>query len=836
MIIKRQLTEWAFKQEHDTRWRQATVPGTIHTDLIDHQLIHDPFYGEEEKHVQWVDKVNWVYQTTLDVDKDLLGNDHIKLVFHGLDTYTDIAINGQSVYKTENMFRRYTMDVKKYLHQGENTLQVTFESPINRDIMKPLTTGVNYPADNDDSQLGGVGQHKLSVFARKAPYHYGWDWGPRFVTSGIWKPVELVAYSAAKIEDVYVNQKEVSEEYAQLLISIEIEASRSMSVDCLLQYGDIRKHITCDLQKGTNHLEVPVNLTHPRLWWSRGLGEAYRYNVQVSVSRNKQVIDTTTFKHGIRKVALVRDHDEHGQTFYLKLNDVPVFCKGANHIPNDSFIPRVTKERYEHEINSAVEANMNMLRVWGGGIYEQDIFYELCDEKGLLVWQDFMFACSMYPGDPSFLENVRQEAIDQTKRLRRYASVVLWCGNNEIDVAWAEFEENAGWGWKQKYSDTVRKQLWLDYKNLFHGVLAEVTSNVVPNEPYWPSSPLADLTHDKEQHALGVKTSGDVHYWDVWHGKQPFEAYNENVGRFMSEYGFQSFPSIETIKTFAEPSAYDISSDVMSHHQKNGAGNQLIKTYMDKYLPEPKDFESFLYMSQVLQAEGIQHAIEAHRRNKPYCMGTLYWQMNDCWPVASWSSIDYFGRWKALHYQVKESFKDVLVSIEEKNEQLNIFIVSDVLTSQSLTLSVSLLDLAGQVMKHHQSEVDVAKNMSQCVQTINLSELLGDMPRDTVVLKVELGNKENVVDVKKHYFVSTKQLSLEPADISVQRDETNHCFNISTTAFAKSIELKSEEAGYFSMNYFDLLPGETVNVQFFKRNQLTPELPEVTIRSLIDTI
>lgn len=836
MIIKRQLTEWVFKQERDTRWRQATVPGTIHTDLMDHQLIHDPFYGEEEKQVQWVDKVNWAYQTTLDVDRELLDNNHIELVFHGLDTYTDIAINGQSVYKTDNMFRQYTIDVKKYLHQGENILQVTFESPINQDIMKSLTRGVNYPADNDDSQLGGVTQQKLSVFARKAPYHYGWDWGPRFVTSGIWKPVELIAYSAAKIEDVYVNQKEVSEEQAQLLISIEIEASRSLTVDCLVQYGDIKKHITCDLQKGANNLEVPVNLTHPRLWWSRGLGKAHRYNVQVSVSRNKQVIDTTTFKHGIRKVALVRDHDEHGQTFYLKLNDVPVFCKGANHIPNDSFIPRVTKERYEHEINSAVEANMNMLRVWGGGIYEQDIFYELCDENGLLVWQDFMFACSMYPGDSSFLENVRQEAIDQTKRLRRYASVVLWCGNNEIDVAWAEFEEKAGWGWKQKYSDTLRKQLWLDYKKLFHGVLAEVTSNVVPNEPYWPSSPLADLTNDKEQHALGVKTSGDVHYWDVWHGKQPFEAYNDNVGRFMSEYGFQSFPSIETIKTFAEPSSYDISSDVMLHHQKNGAGNQLIKTYMEKYLPEPKDFDSFLYMSQVLQAEGIKHAIEAHRRNKPYCMGTLYWQMNDCWPVASWSSIDYFGRWKALHYQVKESFKDVLVSIEEKSEQLNIFIVSDLLTSQALTLSVSLLDLAGKVMKHHQSKVDGPENTSQCVQTINLSELLGDMPRDTVVLKVKLSNREQVIDVKKHYFVSTKQLSLEPADITIIRDETNHCFNISTTAFAKSIELKSEEAGYFSMNYFDLLPGETVNVQFFKRNQLTPELPEVTIRSLIDTI
>lgn len=837
MILTRQLTEWQFKQEHDTRWRQATVPGTIHTDLMEHQLITDPFYGEEEKRVQWIDKVNWFYQTTVDIEQDIYEKERIEIIFYGLDTYAEVLLNGQALLKTDNMFRTYTLDVKKHLRQGENTLLIKFESPINHDMMKPLTSGINYPADNDDSYLGGTGHHKLSVFARKAPYHYGWDWGPRFVTSGIWKPVELVAYSEVALKDVYIHQNHVSKEAARLSLKMEVESTDTQEVTILMCYGDQQIVLPKSLNNGLNQVDIPFEVINPRLWWSRGLGEPYRYNVTVKVIQGERLLKEMTFKHGIRKIELVREADVQGQTFYLKLNDTPVFCKGANHIPNDSFITRVTKERYEYEIESAVSANMNMLRVWGGGIYEQDIFYELCDEKGLLVWQDFMFACSMYPGDDAFLENVRQEAIDQVKRLRKYASVVLWCGNNEIDVAWAEFVETAGWGWKQKYTDTVRKQLWADYQALFHDVLAEITKELVPNEPYWPSSPLADLTGDDVQHALGVKTAGDVHYWDVWHGKQPFDAYNNNVGRFMSEYGFQSFPSLETVNTFAEPSDYDIESDVMRHHQKNGAGNQLIKSYMDNYLPEPKDFESFLYMSQVLQAEGIKHAVEAHRRHKPYCMGTLYWQLNDCWPVASWSSIDYFGRWKALHYQVKESFKDVVISIEEKDHVLHLYAISDVLETYKADMVLTLLNLDGQLITQQTHQVTIESSESKCVQSIDIAALLNGAIKNDVILKVALVVDKKVLDTKNHFFVPTKELTLQSATLSVRRDEDKQCFDISTTAFAKSIELKTEDEGYFSKNYFDLLPGETVTVTFNRRgNQTTKQLPEVTVKSMIDMI
>lgn len=541
------------------------------------------------------------------------------------------------------------------------------------------------------------------------------------------------------------------------------------------------------------------------------------YDFTASYVQEEQMITEKTVRTGLRSIRLVREKDEQGASFYFELNGVPVFAKGANHIPNDSFVTEVTYERYKHEIISAEMANMNMLRVWGGGIYENDEFYELCDQHGILVWQDFMFACSMYPGDQAFMDNVKAEAEDNIRRLRNHPCIALWCGNNEMDAAWAQYDEEAGWGWKQQYSQEQRDEIWKAYDRLFHHLLPEAVQRLSPEIAYWPSSPMADWSNDRQQHSNYASGSGDIHYWDVWHGSKPFEEYNSHVGRFMSEYGFQSFPEYKSVKQYAEDEDMELESEVMLHHQKNGRGNALIKEYMEKYLPVAKDFPSFLYMSHVLQAEGIKSAIEAHRRKKPYCMGTLYWQMNDCWPVASWASMDYYGRWKALHYYAKKSFQDVMVSIDGTNsEKVDVYVISDQLDPVEGTLISRLLNFQGEVIREFKDAVNLEGNIGNVILSLSTAELLdGQNPAGTV-LQAELVADERVIDWKEHYFVSGKELKLQKPVLSITRVSDSE-YMIETNTLAKQVWLSAENEGVFSDNYFDLIPGRPKRIQFFER-------------------
>lgn len=834
--INKTIQGWKFRKFNEQDWLDATVPGTVHTDLRAQGLIEDPFYGTNERDLQWIDKKDWEYQSSLSVDQKLLEHDRIELIFHGLDTYADVYLNEQKILSTDNMFRTYRKDIKAYLTLGDHQLRIHFKSPIETDLPKLAAQGYGLPAANDDSEMGGLGDQKISVFARKAPYHYGWDWGPRFVTSGIWKDVELVAWSDIKIADFYLNQQNITTEKAELTAELEVESVSSWSGKLEVSTGNAIWQKNVELVPGKNKVRLDLTIDQPKLWWSRGLGDPNQYTFVAKLINDKQPIAEESVTTGLRSVRLVRDKDQAGQSFYFELNGVPVFAKGANHIPNDSFITEVTEERYRYEIESAVAANMNMLRIWGGGIYESDTFYRLCDEHGILVWQDFMFACSMYPGDQAFLDNVEQEAIDAVTRLRNHPSIVLWCGNNEIDMAWAHFNEHAGWGWKNDYDESTREKIWSDYKKIFHDILADVTEQYAPNEPYWPSSPMVSLTDDINQHASKVTGSGDVHYWEVWHGKKPFEDYKTNVGRFMSEYGFQSFPELRTVNTFAEESDYAIESEIMLHHQKNGAGNQLIRTYMESYLPEPKDFPAFLYMSQILQAEGIKQAIESHRQQMPYCMGTLYWQINDCWPVASWSSIDYYGRWKALHYFAKQSFKDEALIFDQTEEQLNVFVVSDKLEVKEMQLKLTLQTLSGEKLSDQVMPVEVKPNQSTQVASIKLTDLIKDYDRKNIILTGELSIGSEQIDEKKHSFVRTKELSLKHAQVAIKQLCEAGQFEITTDQFAKGIWLDTEEAGYFSDNYFDLLPGETKVVQFIPRAKRINNSMTIEAKSMVEMI
>ncbi|MRN51435.1 beta-mannosidase [Paenibacillus monticola] len=838
------LTNWKFRACGAEEWLAATVPGSVHTDLLKNEMIPQPFYGKNEHELQWIDKQDWEYSTVIHLEEEWQNLASTELIFEGLDTYADVYINDVHILSADNMFRAWKVNVKEWLQTGDNHIRVEFRSVVKEDLPKLAQLGYALPAPNDQSELGGLEEQRISVFARKAPYHYGWDWGPRFLTSGIWRQAVLEGRNAAVITDVYIRQNKIGKEEARLTAVIEVEAP-------IVWQGLLR--ITADgqdwmqavsLKVGMQTLNIDLVIDDPRLWWCRGLGEPNLYTFQAELVQDGTVVASASAQTGLREIKLLREKDKRGTSFAFALNGVPVFAKGANHIPNDSFITEMTEERYRHEIATAAESNMNMLRVWGGGIYEEEVFYRLCDEYGLLVWQDFMFACSMYPGDEHFLESVREEAEYNVKRLRNHPSIALWCGNNEIDSAWSHYEDNKGWGWKEGYTTEIREVLWASYQEIFHRILPEAVASFHPGMDYWPSSPLRNLTGDEHQHATQVADDGDIHYWGVWHAKEPFENYNVKVGRFMSEYGFQSFPELKSVLSYAQEEDMELTSDVMMAHQKNGSGNLLIKEYMDMYLPQPKDFRAFLYMSQILQAEAMRIAIESHRRNKPYCMGTLYWQMNDCWPVASWAGMDYYGRWKALQYTVRKSYKDVLLSvIEEDGERLDVHAVSDLQSVLHSELVIALYHVDGSLLREWFSQVNLVADSAAMIFSAPLHELMDGHEPGQVLLSLRLLADGKILDSKEHYFVPAKEISLiRPVITIVETPESGEfSFTVTSDVLARGVYLTAEEEGIFSDNFFDLLPGQSKTISFSLRGtdgrDWVPAVPKgLEVQSMADFV
>jgi beta-mannosidase len=827
---------WQFRQADKTDWLPATVPGTVHTDLYQNQRIDDPFFRTNEKGLQWIDKVNWEYRTIIEADDELLARDRIELVFKGLDTYAEVFLNDSLLLNADNMFREWRKECKSYLKKGTNTLRILLRSPVEVDIPKLERLGYSLPAVNDQSENGGLGDRRISVFARKAGYHYGWDWGPRFVTSGIWRPVYLEAWDRSKIVNLYIKQKSVSEKKALLTATFEIQSIKAQRARLSLFDDETSNELAkteTQLSPDLNTVTINFEIENPRLWWTNGLGEANVYHFSGRLDVGSTILDEVKTNTGIRTLRLIQKEEPSGRSFYFELNGVPVFMKGANYIPNDNFLPSVTAQEYEEVIQAAVDANFNMLRVWGGGIYENDLFYDLCDQHGILVWQDFMFACAMYPGDSAFVENVTQEAVQNVKRLRNHACIALWCGNNEIDAAWG-YNTSGGWGWKERYSKELQDKIWNDYTKIFHHILPNIVDEYHDEIDYWPSSPMAG----PNERASYKATSGDIHYWGVWHGQEPFESYKRTIGRFMSEYGFQSFPEFETVKSYTKPEDWDIRSEVMDAHQRSGIGNERIKTYMGWYYRIPKDFESFLYMSQILQAEGIKTAIEAHRRKRPYCMGTLYWQLNDCWPVASWSSIDYYRRWKALHYFVRKAYQEIIVTPVEEDGVLCTWIVSDRLESTDAKLDMALMDLCGNVVAESEIEVTIEANSSQCYFQKHIRELLDGMDKKDVVFATLVSEGEETLSSNLYYFVPIKEIDLPVPNItkSIVTTMNGYSIELETDKLAKNIFMDVEGSeGFFSDNYFDLIPGKT-SIIYYNTNDEIPDIEKrLKIMSVVDS-
>ena len=826
---------WQFSQAGKDDWAGAKVPGCVHTDLLANEKIDDPFWRDNEQKLQWIGKTDWQYRKTFQLKEESLQR-NIDLVFEGLDTYAEVFLNGKKILSADNMFRKWRVRINNFARAGQNSLLIKFASPINRILPSMKNIPYQLPASNDQGE-------KTSPYTRKAPYQFGWDWGPRYVTCGIWRPVYLEIWDKARIENVFVRTKELdTEEHKSALLQLNLEIEASEAGEFQLTYGRITAATTegykkLNLLKGLNTISVELEINKPNLWWPRGQGEQNLNKMIVVISGKDKALHSQITSFGIRKVELLQIKDDQGESFTIAINGRPIFAKGANWIPADIFPSRMTPGKYSHLLQSCADANFNMLRVWGGGIYEDKKFYGLCDELGIMVWQDFMFACSMYPGDEAFLENVRAEAVDNIKRLRNHPSIVLWCGNNENETAWFH------WGWQKALPEKV----WDDYLRLFHNILPNAVALYDPGKPYWPSSPSSNLIAD-----AGAENIGDQHYWGVWHGEEPFEEYRKHTPRFSSEYGFQSFPMINTVNSYTLPEDHDIESPVMKAHQKHPRGNSLIKKYMDWYYPEPRDFESFLYMSQILQAEGIKVAAEHLISNMPWCMGSLYWQTNDCWPVASWSGIDYFGRWKALQYYAKRFYADLLIVAKwdkYKGVALEAVWTGDYRDEggefPQLSGKVVVMDTSGKVLASAKVAGKAATGQGSLELEVNhLAEINSALwENKNALFYVNISSKGGKVAAEQYLFpVSFKELKLEKATISHEIREEGESIIITVKtdrpAFNVYLELEGVE-GNFDDNFFHLMPGKAREVVFKAGNR--GELKRSAARrlkviSLIDAI
>lgn len=785
---------WMVQKFSDNVWSKAHVPGTIHTDLFLNKQIQDPFDGNNEKQLQWIEEQHWVYQTKFSVSKKELASQNKELVFYGLDTDASVYFNNSLVLEANNMFRTWRIPIQKLLREGSNTLRVEFESSVQKAKKSAALSPFVLPGEE-------------KVYVRKAPYQFGWDWGPRFVTAGIWKNVAIRFWNSAQLESVSYSQEVLNDKVAQLKIKTTVKCVNGGIYSIEIN----NKKQTVSLKKGIQIVEIPYQINNPKKWWPNGLGKQNLYNFSIRIRKKGKILDQKKLQIGLRTIELIQEKDSIGKSFYFKVNGRKVFMKGANYIPPESFMPKMTYKKYENLIETAVKSNMNMLRVWGGGVYENDAFYDLCDQKGILVWQDFMFACALFPGDEGFVSNVKQEVKDQVVRLQNHPSIALWCGNNEVDEGW----KNWGWQKQYRYSKNDSTTIWNNYQRLFEKEIPAVLDSIVSkeNNRYWPSSP--SIGWGKKESL----TQGDSHYWGVWWGMEPLETYSKKVGRFMSEYGFQGMPDLKTFETFAKTTELNLTSESVKAHQKHPTGFETIQTYMERDYKVPTSFEDYIYVSQLLQARGFKIAIEAHRSAMPYCMGSLYWQLNDCWPVTSWSSTDYYGRWKAAQYQIKRSFESKLLVMKgvknlENNElnSIKVQIVNEALNDEKGTLNLSMIQFDGKELWKKTKSIYLQSNSVTDVMELSKAEIPETKLWKDGLLSAEFINYKGEKTVSNYYFVSPKELNLKKTNITYKFIDKNH-LELSSTTLAKDVYIQGEGIE-FEDNYIDILPNEKKVITF----------------------
>jgi beta-mannosidase len=809
---------WQFRQVGRDEWLPATVPGGVHTDLMAAGRIPDPFVADNERRVAWVAASDWEYRRSFAVDGALLKEAQVWLVCDGLDTLATVTLNGHELGHTANMFRQYRWDVKAFLRPIDNELLICFASPVRyvteKQAVRPLA-GV--------SQAIPGGPH-----LRKAPCQFGWDWGPQLPPIGIWKDIRLEGCTSARLGEVHLRQHHENGSVtveARVIVRSWDDTPRSAVLRLVAPDGQVFESSAAVAAENESRLEVRIS--DPQIWWPNGYGAQPLYRASVELHQADSLLEQREYQLGLRTIELRQQPDEWGRSFTFVVNGVPIFAKGSNWIPADSFPTRITDRRLEKLIRAAAETHHNMLRVWGGGFYEDERFYDLCDRYGILVWQEFIFSCSIYPLDnPEFLDNVHHEVIENVRRVRQRASLALWCGNNEMEWGWHD------WNWDRPEQQDLKAA----YDLFFHHTLREWCHADDPDHAYWPSSPSSDTPFA----APNGQLQGDAHYWDVWHGRKPFTAYRDQYPRFMSEFGFQALPPLETIRTFADEADWNMTSYIMEQHQKNASGNALMVGQLLDTFRLPRDFQALVYLSMVLQAEGIRYGVEHWRRHTDRVAGTLYWQLNDCWPVASWSSLDYFGRWKALHYAARRFYAPLLMSIEDKPPAHSIYLSSDLRDCWEGTVRWSLETLTGDVLTSGKEPVKAAPLAVTHVHTLDFADRVSADNQREQVFVAELWQGDRRCAWQVATFAPTKHVALiDPAiqlDPRVEGDQL--IVDVAAGALARLVELSLSGADVvFSDNYFDLPAQRTVSVSCPLPNGWTIDQVReaLQVRSIYDT-
>lgn len=807
-------TGWEFSQPDSSIWRAAEVPGCVHTDLMRHGMP-DPFVGQGEKSWEWVSASDWVYRCTFHATM-LKSLSAPILVFDGLDTHAKVLLNGQEILVTDNAFHPWEADVAGLLKRKRNVLEIHFSSPLV--VGERLAAASRHP-------LPGA---PIRAVSRKPQYQYGWDWGPTLPSMGITGDITLVDRPHAHQTSFSVSTVSATQKLAELHATIEVEAKTEASGWWSLTLDGVETRIPVKLQVGANTIEHTIGVANPKLWWPREMGQQHLYALDSHFQAGQ--FEATQTKHiGIRTAELDTTDDEQGARFVVRVNGYTVFAKGANYIPQDVFLNRVTEANYKHLIDQCVAANMNMLRVWGGGIYEQEYFYTLCDEAGIMVWQDFMFACAMYPGDDAFIQNLTQEATYQIKRLENHPCMVMWCGNNENSEGWHR------WGWQAGLTETQIADTWRSYERVFQELLPTLVASF-STLPYWESSP--SLGRGDER----FRFQGDAHDWTVWHDAAPFERFRSHVPRFMSEFGFQALPSMEILEQMSLENIDNTAHQDLAAHQKHHRGFALVDEYMLRDFGRiPENLSDYAYLSQVQQARGMGMGMQAHRSAAPYCMGSLYWQLNDCWPAVSWSSLDVDGNWKAMHYAAMHAFEPYTTDVWVEDTTLYVKAVlpggPDFSRVETLRGRVNIQSLEGEYLSMIPLQVRGLPGHAVTVLEFPLKRMTeGDAGINNLAVTVQLNSGYGNLR-ETHFTGQPKDWNLEKSPINVQTEQvTGDSIMVTLTCahFAYGVMLSADAPGHFTDNFILLRPGEPQRIYF--RRQEDGGVPAFTARSLADVL
>ncbi len=815
MIFQTLNGKWVMNERGSEAFVEAQVPGSVLSALLVGHRMSDPFYGINEEEARQLFRKDYFFSTEFELIPELFEQEKIVLCCKGIDTLARVYVNNMLVGQTDNMHRTYNFDVKQYLHLGINMVMVELLSPINYIESQTGSSGKTV-----DYTPGGC--TKGNQYLRKAHCMFGWDWGANIPDCGIWRSIDLIGYSLIRIDDVLITQNH-NKKKVTLDIDVKAELIRKdhyiIQAELVTPDGKVSA-ITETMTEPEVSLSMEID--NPKLWWPHGFGDQPLYTVSVfALDMNGNQWDSKSYRIGLRTMSVSTDKDEFGKEFCFMVNNVRIFAMGANYVPEDTIYSFITKEKIDYLLKSAVKCNFNTIRVWGGGYYPSDTFYDLCDEYGLIVWQDMMFANNIYDLTDSMEKSITAEAEDNIRRIRHHACLGLICGNNEMENAWVEWDDF------KNHSDELRK----DYLRMFEDIIPNIAKELAPQTFYWPSSPSSGGRFDRPSD----ETRGDVHCWDVWHGLEDFEKYDEHGGRFISEFGFQSFPSIKTVKTFTDESDRNIFSKVMENHQKSDDANGKLIFYLSHNFLFPKDFESLLYLTQILQAIAIKRGVEHWRRNRGNTMGTLFWQLNDSWPVASWSSIDYFGRWKPLQYFSKYFFAQIAGSIKREGNVVSPYIVNETRDFETRRVRISLQTMEFRLLHEEEREVDLAPFSAVKVCEIDYTDLIAGM-ENSVFVEAEFFDEDgNIQSTEIDVFVDYKYLNLEGSSISYSVIELadEYVIRMMSGGFAAFVELDLQQAdAIFSDNYFHLTSKREKTVRLKKSDirYLNPNVSEIQNR------